>query len=370
MQLSLINVHPTVGNKKKNLKKMRKTLDGLETDMAVFGELTATGYTCKDEFRDLAEPLDGPTVQAVQEMSATHDTSIVFGMPLEERAGLIHNAAVMIHPDGEVQSYRKMFLPTFGPFEERFFFTPGDALPVYDTPYGRVGMCICYDLFFPELLKGMALKGADMILCISASPSISREYFEQVLPARAIENTVFVAYANLVGTQENLVFWGGSQVYSPRGDLVGRAAYNEEDALTFDIDFDIISEARAARPTLRDTRAELFADLYRIARSEPLYHDYAAIAVRMGRYAVERMKVETVEIHGPRQMVDGVMYATACPRDNIMVEQDEQIRATFMSGGDTLTLTLRPEMRRLLEQGLNPARLSSLDADELFDVSG
>jgi predicted amidohydrolase len=370
MQLSLINVQPAVGNKKKNLKKMRKTLDALETDMAVFGELTATGYTCKDEFRDLAEPLDGPTVQAVQDMAAAHDTSIVYGMPLEERAGLIYNAAVMIHPDGEVQRYRKMFLPTFGPFEERFFFTPGDAVPVYDTPHGTIGMCICYDLFFPELLKGMALKGADMIVCISASPSISREYFEQVLPARAIENTVFVAYANLVGTQENLVFWGGSQTYSPKGDLVGRAAYNEEDALTVDVDFDVISEARAARPTLRDTRAELFADLYRIARSEPLHHDVAAVAVRMGRYAAERMKVEAVEIHGSRQMVDGVMYATACPRNNITVEQDEQIRATFSSDGESLTLTLRPEMRRLLEQGLDPAHLRSLDADELFDVAG
>jgi len=369
MQLSLINVHPAVGNKKKNLKKMRKALDDLQADMAVFGELTATGYTCRDEFRDLAEPLDGPTVQAVQDMAADYDTSIVYGMPLEERTGLIHNASIMVHPDGEVQVYRKAFLPTFGPFEERFYFTPGDALPVYDTPHGTIGMCICYDLFFPELLKGMALKGADMVICISASPSISREYFEKVLPARAIENTVFVAYANLVGTQENLVFWGGSQIYSPRGDLIGRAAYNEEDAVTVDVDPDLIAEARAARPTLRDTRPELFADLYRIARAEPLHHDIAAVGVSMGRYAAERMTVAAVEVHGPDELVDGVMYATACPREQISVEPGEEISATFSSDDDALTLTLKPSVRRLMEQGVDPAMLSAVEAEGLFDVS-
>ncbi|MGC9307511.1 MAG: carbon-nitrogen hydrolase family protein [Thermoplasmatota archaeon] len=369
MQLSLVNVHPAVGNKKKNLKKMRKTLDDIEADMVVFGELTATGYTCKDEFRDLAEPLDGPTVQAVQEIAAEHDTSIVYGMPLEERAGLIYNAAIMVHPSGAVQPYRKTFLPNFGPFEERFFFTPGDALPVFDTPHGRIGMCICYDLFFPELVKGMALKGADMIICISASPSISKEYFEQVLPARAIENTVFMAYANLVGTQENLVFWGGSQAYSPTGDLIDRAAYNKEDVVTIDVDFDLIREARAGRPTLRDTRAELFADLYRIARSEPLHHDIAAIGVRMGEYAASRMKIESIEVHGPDEMVDGLMYATACPRENISVEPGEQITVTFSSKDAALTLTLTPAMQRLLEQGLDPAMLRSLEAERLFDAS-
>ncbi len=370
MQLSLVNIHPAVGNKKKNLKKMRRTLDDIDADMTVFPELTATGYTCRDEFRDLAEPLAGPTVHAVQEMADGHDTAIVYGMPLEEHTGLIHNASLIVHPSGEVQAYRKAFLPTFGPFEERFFFTPGGELPVYDTPYGRIGMCICYDLFFPELVKGMALKGADMIICISASPSISREYFEQVLPARAIEDTVFMAYANLVGTQENLVFWGGSQLYSPKGELLGRAAYNEEDTVTIDVDPDMIAEARAARPTLRDTRAELFADLHRIARAEPLHHDYAAIAVRMGRYAAARMKVEAVELHGPDEMVDGIMYAAACPRDDVSLQQDDEISATFSSGGETLTVTLQPAVQQLIEQGMDPAMLRSVDAEELFDVSG
>jgi hypothetical protein len=224
-------------------------------------------------------------------------------------------------------------------------------------------------LFFPELLKGMALKGADIIVCISASPSISKEHFEQVLPARAIENTVFMAYANLVGTQENLVFWGGSQAYSPKGDFIERAAYNKEDVVTIDVDFDLISEARAGRPTLRDTRAELFADLYRIARSEPLHYDIASIAVRMGEYAASQMKIESVELYGPDEMVDGLMYATACPRENISVEPDEQIKATFYSSDDILTLVLKPAMQRLLEQGLDPAMLRSLEAEKLFDAS-
>jgi predicted amidohydrolase len=172
----------------------------------------------------------------------------------------------LTHPNGKVDAYKKMFLPNFGPFEEKIFFSQGQSLSIFETDFGKIGLCICYDLFFPEIVKSYALRGADLVVCISASPSITRKFFEAILPARAIENTIFVAYANLVGTQEDLVFWGGGQVYGPKGDLLVKAPYFEESVVKCDLDFDELEDARTMRPTLRDTRAELFADLYDIVR--------------------------------------------------------------------------------------------------------
>lgn len=94
-------------------------------DMYVFGEMALTGYTCRDEFRDMAEDIDGPSINAVKKIAGEKDCYIIFGMPLKEREGVISNASIMVHPDGKVNAYRKSFLANFGPFEERFYFSRG-----------------------------------------------------------------------------------------------------------------------------------------------------------------------------------------------------------------------------------------------------
>jgi predicted amidohydrolase len=171
-----------------------------------------------------------------------------------------------VHPNGKADIYNKWFLPTFGPFEEKIFFDEGESLTISETKFGKIGLIVCYDIFFPEICKAYTLLGCDMIICISASPSITRKYFEILIPARAIENTVFMVYTNIVGTQENLVFWGGSQVYDPLANEIIKAPYFKESIVTCDINLKDIDKARANRPVIRDVRPVIYNDLYEISR--------------------------------------------------------------------------------------------------------
>ena len=143
-------------------------------------------------------------------------------------AGILYNSAVLIGPEGYFGKYQKMYLPTHSVFEEKRYYRPGCKIPVFETQVGKLGMIICYDIYFPEISRLLSLKGANLIVCTSASPSVRRGYFETLTAARAIENTVFIIYSNLVGTQEDLVFWGGSQIIDPLGNLLKKAPYYKE----------------------------------------------------------------------------------------------------------------------------------------------
>jgi len=268
MKLALISARPTIADKAKNIQTMESFIKKTKADIYVFGEYFLSGDRCKDEFRDLAEPLDGPSIQHLKKIAKTKHCNIVFGMPCKDNVvdGLVYNAAVLIHPNGTVDSYKKWFLPTSGPFEEKIFFDQGEDLPVFSTSLGKIGLLICYDLNFPELAKALTLQGADILICISASPTTTQKYFETLLPARALENTVFVAYVNLAGNQEDLVYWGGSQVYDPLGNLLVKAPYLKESIITCDVNLKLLESARARRPVLRDIRPEIYLDLYAFSR--------------------------------------------------------------------------------------------------------
>ena len=268
MKLALISMRPKIGNKKANIQKMQEHIEKTKADFYVFGEMTLTGYHLKDELRDIAETLDGTSIKHMKKLAKENNCYIVFGMPLKDKnvEGLIHNSAVLIHPNGKADIYNKWFLPNFGPFEEKLFFNEGEKLPIFKTKYGKIGLLICYDLYFPEICKAYSLQGADIIICISASPSTTRKYFETLLPARAIENTTFMIYSNIVGTQEDLIFWGGSQAYDPLGNQLAKSVYFKESIVTCDIDLKQVKLARANRPVIRDIRPEIYNDLYDISR--------------------------------------------------------------------------------------------------------
>jgi len=268
MNLALISAQPTIANKTKNIQIMENYIKKIKADIYIFGEYFLSGDRCKDEFRDLAEPLNGPSIQHLKKIAKNKQCYIVFGMPTKDDKvdGLIYNTAVLLHPNGTVDTYKKWFLPTAGPFEEKIFFDQGEELPVFNTTFGKIGLLICYDLNFPELAKALTLQGADLLICISASPTTTRKYFEILLPARALENTVFVAYVNLAGNQEDLIYWAGSQVYDPLGNLIIKAPYFKESIITCDINLKQLEPARARRPVLRDIRPEIYQDLYQFSR--------------------------------------------------------------------------------------------------------
>jgi len=223
-------------------------------DIYIFPEMSLTGYSLRDDVFTMAEPVDGPSIRRLKEISSEHGASILAGLPMPgEDRGYVHNSAVYVAPDGEVKVYHKHHLVNFGPFDERYFFRPGRGLTTFELGGMTFGIIICFDVFFPELVKAYAMRGVDAIIDMSASPSVTRIYFERVLPARSIENTVYSLYTNLVGTENNLVFWGGCQALDPRGNLIAKGEYFEEGVVSVDLDPYTIASSRPFRPTIGET---------------------------------------------------------------------------------------------------------------------
>ena len=259
VKAALAQLDASVGDKMKNLKKLEKAVGAAKADLFLAGELFLSGYMARDAFAQLAEPIDGPAVKTVQFIAQEYSTHVVFGMPeREESMKRLFNSSVLVAPDGKVASYRKVYLANFGPFEEGLYFGRGDGLTLAETKLGKIGLLICYDAFFPELAKAYALQGADLLAIISASPATSKSFFDRILPARAIENALPLLYANLVGTELNIVFQGGTQAIGPRGEDLGKAADFVESTVLSEVDLRDVKTARTFRPTLRDTRKDMW----------------------------------------------------------------------------------------------------------------
>ena len=160
----------------------------------------------------------------------------------------------MVGPAGYIGHYQKRFLPNFGPFEEKIYFGEGNQSNVFDTPFGKIGIQICYDIFFPETSMDLAHEGADLIINLSASPTTSRPLFHRMLPARAIETTCFYAYSNNIGTQGSLTFAGESSVVDPRGKTIAEMPSFEEGTIVCELMFEDLERFRDARPVLRDSK--------------------------------------------------------------------------------------------------------------------
>jgi 5-aminopentanamidase len=259
MRLALCQMKCVPGDKEGNLERMRSIVQGTDADLFVFPETCVTGYMVRDRFVTLAEDIEGDSVISMAELSDQTGKALVFGMPLNsaDNHGLITNSAVMVSPDGRVQRYDKLHPANFGPFEEGLYFTTGQVPSMFQFRGHGVGVCICYDLFFPEICKAYAMQGADLLLCLSASPVTSRMPFETIVPARAVENTCPIAYVNNVGCQQNMVFFGGSQANDARGRLLCKLPYLKEAVEVVDVDMSQTPLARRLRPTIRDSLGSL-----------------------------------------------------------------------------------------------------------------
>lgn len=262
-KVALVQLQPRLGDKAHNIDIIKKAVSNTDADVVIFPEMFLTGYTLRDRLHDLAEYMDGESVRALDALAKESGRWLIVGMPEKdsERTGLIYNSALVVSPDNEPETYRKMILANFGPFEEDLYFARGDKMPVFETPIGRLAVTICFDIFFPEIAKVYALAGADIIVCISASPSVTREYFEKIIVARAIENTTFLAYVNLIGTEKNMTFWGGNCLIGPRGNLKAGGKAFEEGMVNAEVDLTELEVARQFRPTLRETRFEILDSL-------------------------------------------------------------------------------------------------------------
>lgn len=265
VKVALAQISCTRGEKTENLKKIERNLTNAKcqgADLVVFPELALTGYCVQDQIHSLAETIPGHSTNAVEEMARRVGMYVVFGMPeINDKTRGIYNTAVLIGPEGLVGKYRKMHIPDST--EERHFH-PGSEASVFDTNVGKLGLIICYDVFFPEVSRLTRLKGAELIVCVSASPKCdegspieSQTFLETLVTARAIENTAFVAYVNLTGEDEGMQFWGGSKLVGPNGRILARAKYDDEDLLVGEVDYADIQSVQDFIPIFKDLRPEL-----------------------------------------------------------------------------------------------------------------
>jgi predicted amidohydrolase len=242
------------------LEAMAKEAAGRGARLMICPEMFLSGYNVGPEQASrLAEPADGPSLARVGALACGHRIALLLGYPERGGDGAIYNAACLVGRDGRsLANYRKCHL--FGDLD-RDMFRPGESPPaVIELDGVRVGLLICYDVEFPESVRLLALAGADLV----AVPTALMDPFEVVVrtlvPARAVENQVFLAYANRCGREGDLRYCGLSCVVGPDGTDLVRAGRAKE-LIFADLDLDRLRAARTLSPYLSDRRPELYAPL-------------------------------------------------------------------------------------------------------------
>ncbi|NPA31443.1 MAG: carbon-nitrogen family hydrolase [Chloroflexi bacterium] len=223
---------------------------------ALLPEMWTTGFD-PAAITAQAEPFPhGPTLRAMRGWATEYDLWISGSLPIRAADGRRYNAAVTVGPRGQVlPPYRKIHL--FRGMHEDQVVSPGCAPQMWTLPWGRVGVLVCYDLRFPELARGYALRGADALVVLGAWPAARRDHWDLLLRARAVENLLFVLAVNRVGPGRYGPFGGGSAVVDPWGQVLAQA-HDAAQVLTVRVDLAATRQRRAAFPALADRRPECY----------------------------------------------------------------------------------------------------------------
>jgi N-carbamoylputrescine amidase len=239
-------------------------------------ELFRTRYFCQREdaaLFDLAEPIPGPTTHALGQAACAGGVVVVGSIFERRAAGIYHNTAVVVNPDGSLAGlYRKTHIPDDPLYYEKFYFTPGDlGYPAFQTPLGLVGALVCWDQWYPEPARLCALRGAQVLFYPTAigwhpaekqaEGARQHDAWRTIQRAHAIANGVYVAAVNRVGREDGLEFFGGSFVCDPFGVILAEAPHDREAILYADCDPARVEEVRRNWPFLRDRRIDTYGPL-------------------------------------------------------------------------------------------------------------
>ena len=253
--------------------------------LVVLQELHNTPYFCQvenvDNF-DLAEPIPGPSTDFFGELARQHDIVLVISLFERRAPGLYHNTAVVLEKDGTIAGkYRKMHIPDDPAYYEKFYFTPGDmGFRPITTSVGKLGVQVCWDQWYPEGARLMALQGADLLIYPTAigyessdtpgEQTRQREAWTTVQRGHAVANGLPVITVNRVGHEadpsgqtKGITFWGSSFVAGPQGELLAQASTQDEEVVVVTVDLHRSECVRRWWPFLRDRRIEAFTDLTR-----------------------------------------------------------------------------------------------------------
>lgn len=269
INIALAQINTCLGEPEVNLEKHLKYIHeatNAGVDLLVFPELSLTGYALQDLAATVAHhptPQDrifGPLIEASNKLD------IVVGFVDEDQRHRFFIAAAYLAGGNLVHVHHKVYLPTYGLFDEGRFFAWGDSIQAFDTRFGRVGIAICEDFWHASPPYILWLDGADLMIFTSASPGRgltgepkleSARWVEQINRAYANLFTTFILHANRVGYEDGLNFWGGSTVFNPDGNLLVQGPYFDEALVMTEIDLNHLRRTRARLPLLRDERTGL-----------------------------------------------------------------------------------------------------------------
>ena len=244
-------------------------------------ELFRSQYFCQTEDQknfELAEEVPGTSTSVLGKLARELGVVIVASLFEKRSAGVYHNTAAMIDADGKfLGKYRKMHIPDDPLYHEKFYFTPGDlGFQAWETKRGKIGVCVCWDQWYPEAARLTALRGAEIIFyptAIGWHPSEKKEFgaaqysaWETIQRSHAIANGYYVATANRVGHEkpaggDGIEFWGQSFICAPSGEIVAKGSVDCEEIVLADIDWQSVDRHRTHWPFLRDRRVDAYRDL-------------------------------------------------------------------------------------------------------------
>lgn len=269
VKIALVQMAPALGDLKRNLQAHLHWLDtpeAREADLVIFPELSLTGYLLQDLVAEVALPLAEDGILAPL-LDAAGDRDIVFGLVERSSGFLFYNAAAYVSRGRILHVHRKVYLPTYGMFDEGRYFAAGRRFQAFETRFGKLGLLICEDAWHLSSSYLLALQGAHTLLVLSGSPghglavketgAASVQAWERVGKVLGQFLTVHWAYVNRVGYEDGLAFSGGSYVADPFGELLLDGAENTEAIYRADLPLSSLRRARTLTPLLRDEKPDL-----------------------------------------------------------------------------------------------------------------
>lgn len=268
-KIALAQIYPRLGDLEANLQKHLEVIEDAVArgaDLVVFPELSLTGYVLQDLTYEVAVPLDPthPILRPLLEASMRAD--LVVGLVEIDERGRYYTVGLYLSQGRLIHRHRKIYLPTYGMFDEGRDMAPGDQVQAFDTRFGRFGLLICEDFWHISPPYLLWLDGAEVLILTSASPGRglgipgklgSAQWVELVNQAYASLFTVFVVHVNRAGFEDGQNFWGGSTIFDPNGERILQGPYFDEALLLASIDLDQIRRTRIRLPLLRDERPAL-----------------------------------------------------------------------------------------------------------------
>ena len=280
LRIGFLQQHNTA-DVKNNIERLADgiaDLAGRGAQLIVLQELHNSLYVCQEELVDnfdLAEPIPGPSTEIYGELARRYQVVIVTSLFERRAAGLYHNTAVVIEKDGTIAGkYRKMHIPDDPGYYEKFYFTPGDlGFHPIDTSVGRLGVLVCWDQWYPEAARLMAMQGAEVLIYPTAigydphdtaeEQQRQRRAWQTVMRGHAVANGLPVVAVNRVGDEDGVPFWGTSFVCGPQGEIIYEASETDEESIIVEMDMERSEQVRRWWPFLRDRRIDQYTDITR-----------------------------------------------------------------------------------------------------------